>query len=498
MVQPTDPTAGGFGLPTGGYTPYGALEALLPYLTFGPTTALSLAQLQGNNAADIYRAQVSAAGQQGANAAQIAAAQIAARGGLAQQNVQSGTNASVANANNAAMLIAAAGGDKNAIARLNAQNQLAAAMANQQAQQKTLGLLASTGLRDQLQARAFTRGFAPQAAFGSALTAANVGPLQQVTAPTAQFQAYDPMTQFASAPSGNLDLSGINMNTGGGIPAAPNFDMGSLFSGYNSMLGNLFGNFGINFGESNPLINPIGTPGPTGPTTTPTVGSQLSPIVQPPALAKGGTLDKRGALVGERGPEAIVFQGGKYHVIPLTPMQTGGTLPKYGNLGGDTGGTSSIQPIGEMQFEPPPLLTGGVPASAPAERTDAGGGTSPTVDIRPDGTIKIGGSVNPFAPSTNATGREIQSLPAYRAMFGQNVSSYPGTQTFDLPEYGLSGLKGPAQLARLLGQASPIGLDDQQDLLTLLREGGYSLPAIGNIVNAFTPGYRQGARSVGF
>jgi len=115
--------------------------------------------------------------------------------------------------------------------------------------------------------------------------------------------------------------------------------------------------------------------------------------------------------------------------------------------------------------------------------------------INPSGGAMLPGT----QPNATQTGNDIVGLPAYQAMFGNGPSGYNATQKYDLPEYGLSNLPGPAMLARLLNPATST-LNDQErnDIITLLNAGGYSNPAIQDIQQRFTPGFRNTAARIGF
>ena len=188
---------------------YGLLDPLFNYINIAPSNALSLVNNQSTNAAGVLRQQI-------ASAASTTNAGISAGATIGSQNIASGANVSIANAQIQGDLIKAAGGDRNAAARLEAQLGLDAAQSNQGLQQTILGLLSQTGLRDQLQARAFTRGFGDQPGFGGALNGFLKG-VQPIAPPSVNFFDYRSAPSASFSPGANPFSGGGGASFGGGV-----------------------------------------------------------------------------------------------------------------------------------------------------------------------------------------------------------------------------------------------------------------------------------------
>jgi len=502
------------------------LNALFQYANAGPNTALQLALAQ-------YGSQQTQAQHPYFDPA--VAATIGANAGIQQQGIQTGGAVNIANANNAAMLLAAAGGDKNAAARLQAQLALQAAEANQQQYGKLIDAATSTGLRDQLYARNFIRG-GQQPAFGSALgtigqptwiSAPNVGYSEYGSAPTAQAPA---MPSLAPVPSGGPIWSTPGGSSGG--------DIGALYQSLLGMTQGAFGGFSSNYAPTQPAPTPspaVGFTSPAAPTSTnPHNGMILDArtgtwVPKPTGtgyLASGGSAKEGFSWVGEQGPELMHKKGNVTEIIPMHKIGgyatgTYGVSPtgSEGNYGGNVSAPTGLPrfvtpkqmtPEATKSYWPvsaPAAISGGSVSTMPVGDTKTEtvpGSTTPKVDVKYDPAgnpiIKIGESSNGGLPAgPTQTGLDIQGLPAYQAMFGNGPSGYNATQKYDLPEYGLSNLPGPAMLARLLNPATST-LNDQErnDIITLLNAGGYSNPAIQDIQNRFTPGFRNTAARIGF
>ena len=542
--------AGGFGLGTQGYVPAQLLQALFPYLTYGSDMAGQMAINQGQNATSMYNTQVDAAARaqaaQASAQAQMAAAQIAAQGGYAQQQLQSGTQSAIAQAQIQSDIIRAAGGDRNAAARLDSANKLQAGIANQGQYSKLIDAATSTGLRDQLFARNFMRG-GEQPAFGSALGI--IGQPKWVEAPTTQYYDYG-QAPTINAPSGSMPQFSIpNLDFGStSMPSMPSggSDVGSIFSGYQSMLQGLLGGFGINYGEGTPVSEadrlralaaapPVAGYGPGSPgynndaqwsTGIAGQGTYIGAATGAQVLSrnygyiqngKGDTVPLRpGATIqmvkGEQGPEVDTLKVNAQGQPVYAGTAPNGTNPMMGAAEGANvhDGYSSIQPISPSTstggdfgtttstHSGPSAITGTTGATGTDSTASPTGGTSPEVKIGADGSIKIGGSINP-QPNATSTGKEIMNLPALQAYFQNTSPTYKGTQTFNLPEYGLQNLPGPAMLSKLLNPAtSTINPQERNDWMTLLGAGGYAPEVVQDIVQRFTPGYRRPQAAVGF
>lgn len=296
---------GGFGTGDLSMVPYGALDALYPYLTFPYNYALEEKQIN----AQIQAAQAQAAASMAAATSGPQSAAISAQGGIAQAQISAAAQLQALQAQIQTNMALAAGGDKNAAARLQAQLAAAADIQNQQTQMQLGQGFASHGYRDAIASRNFFYGMGAQAPAGSALKAGYT----PLTAPKVEFAEYGP------APTVNMNIPSPSIAMPGASPAAA----ASASTG---------GMFGFNSGAPVPGALPAGVaPGPVPGQPNWGAGYQGG-------YAKGGqgVRFRPGdtGLVGEKGPE--IFQlnpDGTFDVIPLKGQYAGGTQPFGGHNG---------------------------------------------------------------------------------------------------------------------------------------------------------------------
>ena len=469
MTQPT------FGTGTGGFAQPDLWQILYGMTNINPALDLAMQQYRSQSSLAGQLASANASAQSGVNQslASVYGSQVAAQGGIAQQNIQSGTAASIANAQISGDLIKAMGGDQNAAYRLQAQLGLQAGVANQDMQRQILTALSTTGLRSQSQANAWMRGFQPQPGFGSAgnywLNSVN-----PIASPQVQYSPYDlsglvqaqaaqgslgALPSMPSFSTGNIgggnvgniggmfsDIYGQLQNTLGpmellfgaapaqtGAPLAPNgFPAGSpeaiastqstwerLLAAYNS---------GAPLGGANPgpAWNPPPMPQPGDP-------GYFTPMPDPGAYLHAGGKIKPGetAIVGERGPEIAKGVKGGTDIIPLDKFRGGfhtGTAPHSHQEMVDAEGNPIISEtnpwdvVPDVPFPNPndPILPGerdpfgGVPIPNPYEPTWEGGipnyPNAPTTTTYPE--VEYGSPAGTRTLQASGTGIDYGALGA--------------------------------------------------------------------------------------
>lgn len=253
----------------GGYTPYGALNAMYPYATYGPNAALqmALAQYSGQNALAQQAMQSNASMSNAATAAgaSVAGAQIGAQGQLDAQYIQSIATLQGLDASIKADLIRAAGGDQNDINKLNATLQMQAGIANQNMAWNIAQGRGSGKLFDNFAVMAYLGG---EGGPPDSLGALNGLPSPWVTAPTAQFTPYGAAPNVnMSLPRGSVGNGGWSGGGGGGFAVPGAGDLGAMYQG-------ALGNF-ANWANPNGNALEFGTPPPpvaTNPYAAPVIG----------------------------------------------------------------------------------------------------------------------------------------------------------------------------------------------------------------------------------
>lgn len=269
---------------------------------------------------------------------------------------------------------------------------------------------------------------------------------------------------------------------------------------------------------------------PTG--TNPAV--QMPGGAAPVPMARGGTVSQSqmqgsGILVGEEAPEVLRLNAnGDIEVIPIVAQaQRGITVAPEGGAFRPTGTNpaapmptsfdySSLDPMrtfsplptgGAIDTRPmaargplptAPTLWGGNGASI-APRTDTmptlwggNGWSMPTPWFTPDATDPIG--FRAPAPAATVAPQPID-IPAAQFLQGVAPQPFGGPRTFDLPEYGMFGLKGPASAAALFRPGILTG-QEQQDIFDLFGIGGIPPSVAQFLINQATPGHRFNQRRV--
>jgi len=230
-----------------------------------------------------------------------------------------------------------------------------------------------------------------------------------------------------------------------------------------------------------------------------------------PTLAHGGRVQPGGrAIVGEGGPELLSLDSRGGLVTPVNRGQLSSLqnsrIPGFAHGGDLTHSRVDINslspyhqnllannPIGSIAPTAPPTGPGltspqlGTPGQespiiSSDNPSDPGSTSDPGVNFGSQFDFSNG-----FDLSPGATGQDLLNLPAVQALYGANLT-FPGDQTFDLPEVGLSNIPGIAAGAHLFRQGV-LTPQEQADLYSFYGVG-FNIPqsAIQHIVNQFPPG----------